>query len=214
MESFNEFKKTYYQQNICVSAEGGVVFFGPDSQKNVIGAAKMTYDEYLDVQIASLGKTRTGFLNLYLNIPLEFNGQIERINSKRICFKRISLCGMFPDGETFIGHEDHVWMEKKEFENYPVGTSVKFFAEVYRYVKSGNGKLIDYGLRNPEGIEKISPYQLPTDEELVEQGIRQILCDTCILNEQCNRFLCMRSPKSLAQLKSQMKNMILDGEKK
>ena len=214
MENFNEFKKTYYRQKICVSTEGGVVFFDPDSQKDVVGTQKMTYDEYLNVQIASLGKTRTGFLKLYLNVPLEFNGQIEKINSKRICFKRISLCGMFPDGETFIGHEDHVWMEKKGFEDYPVGTSVKFFAEVYRYVKTGNGKLIDYGLRNPEGIEIISPYQLPSEEELVEQAIRQILCETCFLNEHCNRVSCMLPQNTLVRLKSQMKNTILDGETK
>lgn len=214
MENFNEIKKNHYRKNICVATEGGVIFFNPDSQKDVVGAEKISYDEYIDIQLASLGKTRTDFLNLYMNIPLEFKGQIEKINRDRVCFKRIFVCGMFPDGTTFDGREDHVWMEKKGFEKYQVGSSLQFFAEVYRYIKTGNGKLIDFGLRNPEGIKSIPAYELPTDDELIEQGIREILCETCYLNEHCNRFQCIRPRKEIQLIKAQMKKMIKGGQKK
>ena len=89
-----------------------MVMFNPDSQKEVVGAEKMTYDEYLDVQIASLGKLRREFVNLYFNIPMGFKGEIEKVNKDKVCFKRIFTLGMFFDGGMFDGKEDHVWMDK------------------------------------------------------------------------------------------------------
>ena len=109
----------------------------------------------------------------------------------------------------FDGKEDHVWMDKKGFEKFKVGDSVEFFAEVYRYVKTGNGKQIDFGLRNPEGIKQIPSYQLPTDEELAEQSIMMIICETCHLSDHCNRTVCMRPKKEINQLKKSMKDLIM-----
>lgn len=214
MEKLNELKKVNYDTKNCVQTEGGVIIFDPDSQKEVVGAEKMTYDEYIDVQIASLGKLRHGFMNLYFNIPMGFRGEIETINKERVCFKRIYIEGMFYDGTMFDGKEDHVWMDRRGFEKYQVGDSVEFFAEVYRYVKTGNGKRIDFGLRKPVSIKGISPYELPTDEELIEQSVNEIICETCYLSEFCNRVCCMRPRKDLGQLKKQMVNMIKRGEKK
>ena len=151
MDNFNDFKKANYRKKVCASTEGGVVFFDPDSIKNVVGAEKMEYDEYLDVQIASLGKTRSYFTMCYFNIPLEFKGQVERITKDNICFERIFISGMFSDGVMFDGKEEHVWMCKKGFEEFKVGDCVQFGAEVYRYLKISNGKHpedVVYLLRN------------------------------------------------------------------
>lgn len=210
MEDTNEFKKAHYGAKICVQAEGGVVMFDPDSRKEVVGAQNMTYDEYLDVQIASLGKIRREFVNLYFNIPMGFKGEIEKINRTKVCFKRIFTTGMFFDGGMFDGREDHVWMDKKGFEAFRVGDSVAFFAEVYRYVKTGNGKQIDFGLRNPEEIQKIPAYALPTDAELAEQSIGLMICETCWLSEQCSRTVCLRPKKEIKQLKKSMMQLLLD----
>jgi crotonobetainyl-CoA:carnitine CoA-transferase CaiB-like acyl-CoA transferase len=76
---------------------------------------------------------------------------------------------MYPDGLCFDGKEEHVWMSLKGFEEYEIGDSVSFFADVYRYVKTSNGKQIDYSLREPQNIEKIENYKLPADKELAEQ---------------------------------------------
>ena len=214
MENMNEFKKAHHGAKVCVQTEGGVVMFDPDSQKEVVGAERMSYDEYLDVQIASLGKLRREFVKLYFNIPMGFKGEIEKMNKDKICFKRIFTTGMFFDGGMFDGTEDHVWMDQKDFEEFRVGDSVEFFAEVYRYVKTGNGKQIDFGLRNPEDIKRIPSYDLPSDEELIEQSINEIVCEACYLNEHCNRTWCVRSKGELNQLKRQMKKMILGGGKK
>ena len=50
-----------------------------------------------------------------------------------------------------------------------------FHAEVYRYLKKGNGKKIDYGLRYPSFIKKTEEYNLPTDEQLLLQAIDEII---------------------------------------
>ena len=59
------------------------------------------------------------------------------------------------------------------------------FCEVYRYLKTGNGKSINYGLRNPKKILRIDAYEIPSDEELIRQEIEKIVCETCFLREQC-----------------------------
>ena len=90
----------------CVDEEDGLVFFNPDSRKDVVGAEKMSYDEYLDVQLASLGHAyRSGFANGIFNYLLEFKGQIEKVKPKHICFKRVFISGMYTDGTMFDGYK-------------------------------------------------------------------------------------------------------------
>lgn len=181
----------YYGEKDCICREDGVVFFDPNSQKDVVGAEKMSYDEYLSVQLASLGcKYRASFVNAIFNYLLEFKGQIETIKEKYICFKRIFIIGMYSDGVMFDDKEDHVWMDRAGFEQFDVGDSVSFGAEVYRYIKKGKGKRIDFGLRNPVGIKRIEKYKLPSDDELCMQMIDQIVCETCYLSEGCNKAYC------------------------
>ena len=99
-------------------------------------------------------------------------------------------------------------MDKIGFEECAVGDSVSFGAEVYRYIKTGNGKLIDYGLRNPTGIQQIEAYKLPGDDALILQEVNRLICDTCFLSEQCNRNYCMMNPKKKRLLKQDMYRVI------
>lgn len=203
------FLAKYYGEKDCRCREDGIVFFDPDSMNEVVGAEEMSYDEYLDVQLASLGHDyRSGFANGLFNYLLEFKGQIEKINTEYICFKRISISGMYPDGMMFDSKEDHVWMVKTGFEEFAVGDSVSFCAEVYRYVKTGNGKLIDYGLRNPKRINRIENYQLPSDDELRMQVIREIICETCYLSEHCNGVFCSLPNGVKKEAEKQMMSLI------
>lgn len=204
MGGFSVLKKANYGKNVCTQMEGGVIFFNPDSLKEVVGAGAMTYDEYLDVQFQSMGKMRSYFEMCYFNYAMEFKGQIERVTKSNVCFERVFVRGMYSDGEMFDGKEDHVWVEKPWFESYHIGDCVKFYADVYCYVKKGNGKLIDYSLRNPKGIKKIASYELPSDGDLIIQGINQIICETCFWSEQCNRVFCMRDSKERKILQEQM----------
>lgn len=208
MDYYKEIKKANYGQNVCMMMEGGSIDFDPKKRKEVVGAEQMTYDEYLDVQFASLDKTRGGFACCFYNFAMGFKGHIERFAKGQVCFNAIYLEGMYPDGEMFEGKEDHVWMDITGFEDFQVGDRVSFWAEVYRYVKTGNGKLIDFGLRKPEGIKKITSYELPSDEELLNQEIRLMLCDVCFYGEQCNRTFCLCDQKELRQLKKDIKGVL------
>ena len=77
----------YYGEKTFVSVDDGIIDFDPEGYKQIFGAEKFTYDEYLDVQIRSLGKYRKSFADCYFNYPSDFMGQIERITDKYVCFK-------------------------------------------------------------------------------------------------------------------------------
>ncbi len=203
----------HYGDNIIVASEYGTINFSPKDIKDIVGGEKLTYDDYLEVQFNSKGKYRHDFANCYYNIPMGFMGQVEKITKDKICFKRIFVSGMFPDGVMFDGKEEHVWMDKQGFEQFSVDDCVSFFADVYRYIKTGNGKVLDYGLRNPQSIRYIDTYELPTDEELMMLQIDWIVCETCMLNEQCNRTNCLMNSKDKRRLKKQMLNIVKSDKK-
>lgn len=194
LEKFPEerelFGNYYGEDTTCNLSEYGIVDFSPNGMKEVVGAEKFSYDEYIEVQLRSAGKQRTAFLNAVYNYVLDYKGTIERKTAKAVCFNRIWLECMYSDGACFDDKEEHVWMDISGFEGFEVGDSLSFVADVYRYVKKSNGKTIDYGLRNPNDIKKIDPYTLPSDKELMTQGIDSIICEACYLSEQCNRQIC------------------------
>ncbi|MDD6094921.1 MAG: hypothetical protein PUC29_04165 [Clostridia bacterium] len=190
------------------SSEYGLIDFHPNGMKEVVGAEKFSYDDFLEVQFNSARKQRTGFINASNNITLGYKGCIERKTAKAVCFKRIWIEGMYSDGVCFDDKEEHVWMDIKGFESFNVGDSLAFAADVYRYVKKSNGKTIDYGLRNPVGITKIDPYILPSDKELMAQRIDSIICEACYLSEQCNKMTCILN-KSVKRQRKEMLDVIL-----
>lgn len=204
-EEIQELLLAYYGDNIVVRLGYGNLDFSPSKISNIVAKKVPTYDEYLDVQIQSFGKQRTWFMTCYHNIPDAFKGRIEKISHGKICFQRVYVSGMFSeDGSFFNGKEDHVWMDLCGFEEFNVGDYVSFFAEVYPYIKTGRGKILDYGLRNPANIQKIGAYQLPSDDDLIRQSIEELICETCYLSEHCNNGFCIRNPQELQALKRQM----------
>jgi len=111
------------------------------------------------------------------------------------------------DGTGFVGKEDHVWMDADGFEEYKPEDCVLFHADIYRYMKHGNGKLIDYGLRNPWDISRIESYEVPTDEELIDQQIRQLVCETCRYYDQCYMDFCMANEEEREERFQFLKNL-------
>ena len=186
-----------YRKQVAVQEENGIIDYDPSKMKDVVGGEKLSYDEYIAIQRRSEGKIRGTFQLCYYNHPLGFKGQIDRRTKNKICFKRIYIDGMYPDGLCFEGKEDHVWMDLTGFEAFKPGDSVSFWAEVYRYLKTGDGKLIDFGLRNPKEIKQIDPYELPSDEELIKQELSMIVCEACPLSDSCSGpGFCMK-PKGM-----------------
>ena len=184
---------TYYGQKVIVTTYDGIIDFNPEGYFDIVGANKFTYNDYIDVQIKSFGKTRGWLATCYYNITLGFKGCVSKKTEKHICFDRIMVYGMYSDGVYFDGKEEHVWMDIAGFEECQIGDCVSFSAEVYRYVKTSNGKQIDFALRNPEGIKKIEAYELPSDNDLLKQAISVLTCEPCYLSEHCNGDFCILS---------------------
>lgn len=198
-----------YGDKIIVMTEQGSVDFNPEGMADIESKYEISYDDYLDLQIQSWGRQRSWFAMCYYNLPSQFMGRITKKGKKKICFERIFITGMYPDDCSFFdGKEDHVWMDTTGFEAFEKGDCVSFYAEVYRYVKTGNGKLLDYALKNPAYIESIDSYKLPSDNEIIRQSVNQIICETCYLSEHCDHMHCLRNSTEIKALRNQMVNMI------
>lgn len=195
-KEWEKIKKEHYMEDCCINVGDGFINFSLESMKDFSTDDFKSYDEYLDIQWKSLKNTRRYFeMCYYCEEYSYFKGQIERMTSDNILFKRILVSGMYSDGLGFEGKEDHVWMDKAEFEGYKAGDCLRFSAEVYRYIKKNNGKMMDYGLRNPEGIEIIQSYEIPTDEDLINQQIDQLVCETCLFTNHCYMGMCIADEK-------------------
>ena len=196
MSEWKNFRKKNYGKNICAMYGKGVIDFAPESMENITNGNFKSYDEYLVVQRDSCGKNRRYFEMCYYHIGgayADFKGKILRFDETKgkVLFKRIMLNGMYGDGTGFYGKEDHVWMDKADFEELSVNDCVQFEADIYRYMRKKDGKLIDYGLQNPKEIRKIESYEVPTDEELIDQQLNQLVCETCRYQEQCYLGMCI-----------------------
>lgn len=191
-EEWEELKKEFYGKKCGVQTGWGIIDFDPNEMNNVVGGEKLTYDEYLDIMRISASTLRYYFqLCFYDCFDVVFKGQIEKITKENICFKRIFISGMYLDGTCLDGKEDHVWMKRECFEDYKVGDCLSFTAEIYRYVKTSNGKRIDFALRNPEEIKIIEAYKIPSDDDLLMDSIDRLVCESCMFNEHCYMGMCI-----------------------
>jgi hypothetical protein len=112
---------------------------------------------------------------------------------------------MLYDGTFHEDKEDHVWMNAEPFAEYKKDDAVEFYAEIYRYLKTGHGKQIDFGIINPYNIQQIDLYQLPSDEFLLNQAINALVCEVCMFNNHCNGIFCLAND----EWKNGMKEMLL-----
>ena len=162
-ESYEELKAlvaAHYGENTIIQTENGGLDFSRQGFKKVeTHNMPFTYNDYLDLQILSLrrGDTRLSLEAVYYNVPLEFVGEVASINKnkKKVLLKDIECDGMYYDGIIFSGKEEHVWVDIDGFEMFEVGDRVKFYAEIYHYLKTGDGKKLNYGLRILQGIKRI-----------------------------------------------------------
>ena len=194
-ERWEAVKRELSGSRLGVITEWGFIDFDPDGLKNLVGGEGMSYEEYLELQKASANQVRHDLEKAYYeNCWIACKGRIEKSSKAkgRICFERLYLGAFSCDGNGFVGKEDHVWMKRRGFEDYQVGTSLSFTAEIYRYVKTGNGKMLDFGLRNPREIREIEAYDLPTDEALELQDADQFICrELCLYKDHCNGTACL-----------------------
>ena len=97
-------------------------------------------------------------------------------------------------------------MARTGFELFNPGDCLWFEADIYRYMRKSDGKLIDYGLRNPDNIEKIESYEVPTDEQLIDQQIDQLVCETCRYFDHCYLGMCVANEEERKERFETLKN--------
>ena len=70
----------------------------------------------------------------------------------------------------------------------------------------GNGKMIDFGLRDPKDIRRIDEYELPSNDQLRLQAVDEIICsDLCMYNKHCNGF-CIANQEWRESIRSTLLN--------
>lgn len=211
MSEWTKLKKENYRKDCIAHFRNGVIDFAPKRMKEVENGSFKNYDEYLEVQMKSCDCSRQYFAHCYYHSQLdyEFRGQIERfaVAKEKVLFKRIMIDGMHMDGTGFRGKEDHVWMDMAPFRQYEVGDSLAFGAEICRYMKKSSGKLIDYDLKNPVDIHKVKGYKVPTDEELIDQQIDRLVCETCRYYDHCFMGNCIANEVEREKRKETLKSL-------
>ena len=193
-ERWKEFIEEYGHSNCIVQTEFGILDMSDDAMHDVHNGESLSYEEYLQALFNSREERRDCFEYCYYNYAFcNFKGQISKFNRRKgkVIFNRIYISGTFMDGEGYEGKEDHVWMDIQPFENYEVGDCISFGGEIYRYLKTGSGKKISFGIKDPYDISKIPDYELPTDEALMMQAINQIICEVCLFRDHCYMGMCI-----------------------
>lgn len=209
-ERWKRFKEEYAGRSMLVISEWGLIDCSLEAVKDIAGGEHLSFEEYLEIMRVSGQECRSYFERCYYEaFDCSFRGKIEKKNRNKVCFEKIYVNGFLCDGDGFSGKEDHVWMDLKGFESYEIGECVSFSAEVYRYLKTGNGKRIDFGLRNPEWIKKIGDYELPSDDDLLMQSIDDLICEVCLFREHCYMGMCIANE----EWRENMRKMLFEAAK-
>ena len=193
-ERWKELVDEYSHSGYQLQTEFGIIDMSDDAMKDVVGGEDLSYEEYLQAVFNSRNIRRHCFEYCYYsNAWCNFKGQINRFDKKKgkVIFNRIYISGGLMDGDCYEGKEDHVWMDIKPFESYQEGDCLSFGGEVYRYLKTRNGKQISFGIRVPYDISKIETYELPTDDDMIMQAVDQMICEACMFNEHCYMGMCI-----------------------
>lgn len=190
MDDWKEVKKDFYGEPDCwVTVKNGVIDFSPAGMKDVKGAENLSYDDYLEIQYSSLNHTKRSLERTFLNNDwATYKGQIFKKTRKNILFDHLYIMAEGLDGICRDDKESHVWMKSAPFKAFKENDCVEFNADIYRYLKTGHGKQIDYGLRNPTNIRQIPQYQLPSDRQILAQAIDDILWETSLYHDSVDRI--------------------------
>lgn len=138
--------------------------------------------------------TREGFKACYFDGMGygTFKGEVIDIKDNKYLFKRIHIEYMGDMGIHYVAKEDHVWItDKKEFakKSIKIGDKVKFSGRIKVYQRSDGSH--ELGICEITDCSKIDDYELPTSEELEEQFLKQVRCETCMYKNQCYGTFCM-----------------------
>ncbi|HAI92880.1 MAG TPA: hypothetical protein DCM21_10205 [Butyrivibrio sp.] len=193
-ERWKELVEEYSHSDYHLQTEFGIIDMSDDAMKDVYNGENLSYEEYLQALFNSRNARRHCFEYCYYSKAwCDFKGQISRFDKKKgkVVFNRIYISGGLMDGDCYEGKEDHVWMSIEPFADYKEGDCLSFGGEIYRYLKTGNGRQISFGIRKPCDVKKIESYELPSDDDMLMQFVDQLVCEVCMFNEHCYMGMCI-----------------------
>lgn len=208
-ERWKELVEEYSHCGYHLQTEFGIIDMSNDAMKDVVGGEDLSYEEYLQAVFNSRNIRRSCFEYCYYsNTWCEFKGQICRFDKKKgkVVFNRIYISGGLMDGDCYEGKEDHVWMDIEPFEKYQEGDCLSFGGEIYRYLKTRNGKQISFGIRKPYDISKVEAYELPSDDDMIMQAVDQMICEVCMFNEHCYMGMCIANEEWREEMRKTLFN--------
>ena len=78
--------------------------------------------------------------------------------------------------------------------------------DIYRYLKTRNGKQISFGIREPYDITQIESYELPSDDDMIMQAVDQMMCEVCMFNEHCYMGMCIANKEWREEMRKTLFN--------
>ena len=208
-ERWKELVEEYSHSGYHLQTEFGIIDMSNDAMKDVVGGEDLSYEEYLQAVFNSRNIRRHCFEYCYYsNAWCDFKGQISRFDRKKgkVIFNRIYISGGLMDGDCYEGKEDHVWMDIEPFEKYQEGDCLSFGGEIYRYLKTRNGKQISFGIRKPYDISKVEAYELPSDDDMIMQAVDQMICEVCMFKEHCYMGMCIANEEWREEMRKTLFN--------
>lgn len=194
-QTWEEFKDENRGREYLVLSEYGPIRFSRDGMKDVVGGENLTFEEYLDAQKPT-SKTRTGLQSAYYQCPeCDFMGIISRKNSRKVLFKRLYISGFDSYMENFSSTEKNVWVDVRKFRDFNVGDAVSFTGTIYQYLFTNGKQQINYAVKKPDNVVKVNEKDIPSDRDVMEDSLRALVCDTCMLQEHCNGFCLMENKR-------------------
>ena len=129
--------------------------------------------------ISNQNEQQRGYLKLD-NFVVYF-AKVVSIEENQAVLKNVVVDGIRHDGMGFIGSEDHVniFNDKdiktlKEKSLHP-GCKICFMAQPYEYERKDGSS--DFSLCNISNVEIVDYYDIPTKEELIDEQIRNLVCE-------------------------------------
>lgn len=137
--------------------------------------------------------------------------KVVSIEENQAVLKNVVIDGIRHDGMGFIGSEDHVNIfNTKDIKilkekNLQPGCKICFMAQSYEYERKDGSS--DFSLCNISDIEIIDDYDIPTKEELIDEQIRNLVCEVCLYDDSCDCGMCMADKNEVQEKFDILKNL-------
>jgi hypothetical protein len=137
--------------------------------------------------------------------------KVVSIDENQAVLKNVVVDGIRHDGIGFMGSEDHVnIINKKDIKtlkekNLHPGHKICFMAQSYEYKRKDGS--VDFSLCDISDIEIVDDYDIPTKEELIDEQIKNLVCEVCIFNEHCYCGMCVANPDEVKERFTVLKNL-------